>query len=410
MQPKPISYELEPVNEPSFDRCLLIESCIPIRLDLELVLRRYFEHHLKRIVLASETKDGVFIPLHNSYRLVVLSGVILSQLQWTLPPAHSNNKPLVIALVDESQAKASHLGVDYYLPSNTTALQFETCLEELLEVQNILNRYPWLSINKELGQPLEMLHRSEGAVLFRVEAKQTDHVVKHFKLDTQLLAPHHFDSFLALVAKLKALRHEGVVRIVDAQASTSGVYVVMEYVDGITLKDWLWDEPLPDLKLRLQWYKGIVEAVGVLHEAGIVHGDLKSSNIIIRADNQPVLLDFGLDGQLLREAGALGESEIYGTPYYVSPELIMGDPLDHQADLYALGILFYEMLTGQKPYQGGSLDLILRKHMLAPIPKLPDSLVLFQPLLQKLMAKIPESRFPSAQQMLQALDEVTLQL
>jgi serine/threonine-protein kinase/serine/threonine-protein kinase PpkA len=117
-----------------------------------------------------------------------------------------------------------------------------------------------------------------------------------------------------------------------------------------------------------------------------------------------------LDGQLLREAGALGESEIYGTPYYVSPELIMGDPLDHQADLYALGILFYEMLTGQKPYQGGSLDLILRKHMLAPIPKLPDSLVLFQPLLQKLMAKIPESRFSSAQQMLQALDEVTLQL
>jgi serine/threonine-protein kinase/serine/threonine-protein kinase PpkA len=68
------------------------------------------------------------------------------------------------------------------------------------------------------------------------------------------------------------------------------------------------------------------------------------------------------------------------------------------------------MLTGQKPYQGGSLDLILRKHMLAPIPKLPDSLVLFQPLLQKLMAKIPESRFSSAQQMLQALDEVTLQL
>ncbi|WP_020560366.1 serine/threonine protein kinase [Thiofilum flexile] len=274
----------------------------------------------------------------------------------------------------------------------------------LLQAPIAMNPYPWPKMDESpKSRSVQLLHRSEGAILFKLTTSTTERVIKHFRLNTQLLKEAHFEAFLELVAKLKALHHQGVVTILQAHASTQGIYVVMEYVEGVTLKDWLRDEPLPALEQRLAWYQKIVEAVNVLHQAGIVHGDLKSSNIMIRSNNQPVLLDFGLDGQLLREAGALAEGEIYGTPYYVSPELIMGDPLDQQADIYALGVLFYEILTGQKPYQGRSLDLILRKHMLAPIPKLPDDLARYQPILNQTMAKIPESRFASAQQLLAAL-------
>lgn len=411
MQQRKIHYQLEPLYDTTLVKsCLLIEACAPIRLDLELVLRRYFEQNLKRLFIAPDQTEPCSVVLDGNYDVVVLNGIAPSCLR--LPDSintTATTKPLMIALVEDPNVYHAHPLIDYFLPSDTNALQFEVHLEELLEVHTVLNHYPWLRINENIGKPLALLHRSEGAVLFRVAADTGDQVVKYFKLDTHLLAPHHFQVFLALVEKLKSLQHAGVVNIIKVEATTEGVYVVMEYVEGTTLKDWLWDDPLPPLSQRLQWYRGVVEAVGVLHQAGIVHGDLKSSNIMIRDNDQPVLLDFGLDGQLLREAGALGEGEIYGTPYYVSPELIMGDPLDHQADIYALGVLFYELLTGQKPYQATSLDLILRKHMLAPIPTLPEHLHVFQPLLKHLMAKIPESRVPSAQYLLQALDELALQ-
>lgn len=400
------SYQLEPVTKVKELRsCLLVEGSVP-RLDLELMLRRQLGGEVKRLFLPTHTNEVLNLGSSGyGYDLIILNNIPLERVVGL--DAKLAQHALIIALVShETNVDTLHLPIHYYLPTSIVAWQFELCVEQLLKLQIILRHYPWLKMNEFQGRPLQLLHRSEGAVLFKLSTPPTERVIKYFKLDTQLLDAHHFEVFLALVAKLKALKHRGVVTLLEAHASAQGVYVIMEYVEGITLKDWLRDEPLPPLEQRLKWYQEIVEAVNALHQAGIVHGDLKSSNIIINQNDQPVLLDFGLDGQLLREAGALAEGEIYGTPYYVSPETIMGDPLDQQADIYALGVLFYEVLTGQKPYQGRSLELILRKHMLAPIPTLPASLNRYQPILNKVMAKIPESRFVSAQSLQQALQEI----
>lgn len=402
------NYQLEPSNDAkALKSCLLVEGSIP-RLDLELIVRKQLNCEVKRLFLPSDSAEILNANLGYHYDLILLNNVPLDRLQGL---DKATLATLVIALVDQHNPLPVHsLPIHYYLPLHIVAWQFAACVKQLFKLQVILGHYPWLKMNESQGRALQLLHRSEGAVLFKLSTPPTERVIKYFKLDTERLAEHHFEVFLALVAKLQALQHRGVVPILEAQANTQGVYVVMEYVEGITLKDWLRDEPLPALKRRLIWFQEVVEAVSRLHQAGIVHGDLKSSNIMIRYDDQPVLLDFGLDGQLLREAGALAEGEIYGTPYYVSPELIMGDPLDQQADIYALGVLFYEVLMGQKPYQGRALDLILRKHMLAPIPTLPESLASYQPVLNQAMAKIPESRFATAQQFLIALQKPSLQL
>ena len=103
------------------------------------------------------------------------------------------------------------------------------------------------------------------------------------------------------------------------------------------------------------------------------------------------------------------EDEIYCTPYYVSPERIMGDVPDERADLYALGVILYEMLIGQKPYESRSLEELLKKHAIAPIPRLPTQYAHYQPLLDKLLAKFPESRIQSAAEVVELLHEQRLQ-
>jgi serine/threonine protein kinase len=150
----------------------------------------------------------------------------------------------------------------------------------------------------------------------------------------------------------------------------------------------------------LYYLRAIAEALRVIHVFGILHRDLKPANVMLREDNSPVLIDFGLARRSIDEAGTTGAGQVLGSPYYISPEQAQGQRVDARTDLYSLGVMFYEMLTGQRPYGGKSALHIMEQHANAPVPRLPDNVALQQALVDRLMAKRLSERYVSADELL----------
>src|ERR1700749_2696502 len=121
---------------------------------------------------------------------------------------------------------------------------------------------------------------------------------------------------------------------------------------------------------------------------------------MLREDNSPVLIDFGLARRSLDEIGNTGVGQVLGSPYYISPEQSQGFRVDARTDLYSLGVMFYEMLTGQRPYSGKSAMDIMAQHASAAVPRLPDKVTLQQALIDRLMAKELSQRYASADELL----------
>lgn len=242
----------------------------------------------------------------------------------------------------------------------------------------------------------EVLHESDNAVILLAE--NTAHLpfaVKRFKFDAPLIASAVLDDFLLTSRALGLLQQRGLVRVLDAGMVDGAIYLRMEYIQGDTLRHHLETSPLPPLPQRLQWFEELLAAVGAMHSLCLLHRDLKPANILVREDGSLALLDFGIESRLLLEAGFLQADEVYCTPYYISPERIMGEDADERSDLYALGVILYELLTGDKPYDAMTLEELLKKHLLAPIPRLPVALQSFQPLLEGLLAKFLDNRLQS---------------
>jgi DNA-binding response OmpR family regulator len=187
-----------------------------------------------------------------------------------------------------------------------------------------------------------------------------------------------------------AIRDPSVVQIHDYGVHAGYEYLVMEYLPRGDLKARM-QQPLSELE-TLRYVAQIAAALQVVHHAGLLHRDLKPPNVMLRENDDVALIDFGL-------ARALDGS----TPYYMSPEQAMGEVLDARSDFYSLGIMYYEMLTGKKPYTGGSAMDVLQQHVNAPLPMLPKALVQHEPLLLKLLAKSREDRFASAEEILVAI-------
>jgi len=126
-----------------------------------------------------------------------------------------------------------------------------------------------------------------------------------------------------------------------------------------------------------------------------VHRDLKPSNIMIRADNSIALIDFGIVKEVGEGTGLTRHGELRGSPYYMSPEQASGTEVDSRSDIYSLGVVFFEMLTGNRPYTGKDLMDVLSQHIDSPPPRLSGELSLYQPLIDNLMAKDREYRTDS---------------
>jgi serine/threonine protein kinase len=202
------------------------------------------------------------------------------------------------------------------------------------------------------------------------------------------------DRFVREYKLLASLEIEHVARIYDQGFSGEHPYIAMEYLPSGTLAARIQEGIKPRSALRLA--SQIARALAAIHQRGIIHRDLKPSNILFRADGRPVLVDFGL----AKDLGAVSKLTIAGrliaTPRYMSPEQCTGKPVDERSDLYSLGAILYEMLTGQKIFASASPADLLRMHATAPRPRLPQPLDVHQPLLDRLLAIEPENRFRSA--------------
>jgi serine/threonine-protein kinase PpkA len=177
-------------------------------------------------------------------------------------------------------------------------------------------------------------------------------------------------------------------------------FIALEYFAGGDLKKRMEQPMLPRHCVRL--LRQIAEALEAIHEAGIIHGDLKPGNIMMRADGSIALIDFGLSRQ--SGGAAAKETIVEGTPLYLSPERADGLEADERGDLYALGAIFYQMLIGEPPFNGASATEVIGAHRSQPIPRLASPLDRYHFVLDGLLEKHPEHRIGSAAELLVALD------
>jgi len=140
-----------------------------------------------------------------------------------------------------------------------------------------------------------------------------------------------------------------------------------------------------------------------VHESGLVHRDLKPPNVMLRDNDSVALIDFGLARSMDGSTISTQTGVLLGSPYYMSPEQAQGEALDARSDFYSLGVICYELLTGQKPYIGGTAMEVLQQHVSAPLPALPADLCRYEPFLTRLMAKSRGERFANAAEIIAAI-------
>ena len=203
---------------------------------------------------------------------------------------------------------------------------------------------------------------------------------------------------------IASLNHRNVITIHDVGIIKGQHYISMEYLEGGDLETRIREGITPSAAINL--LKTIGDCLDFVHRRDIVHRDIKPANILFCNDGTPILTDFGIAKQLEQDTRLTRDGTAMGSPYYLSPEQAECKPLDGRTDIYGLGIVFYEMLTGRKPYQGGSYIETVMAHITDPIPSLPLHLERYQELLERMIAKDPEDRFVSAADMIAFIDKM----
>lgn len=213
-----------------------------------------------------------------------------------------------------------------------------------------------------------------------------------------------FDRFLREYELVAHLNHPNIAHIFDIGVADDHLFLAMEYFPGGDLRSRM-RKPLP-VREALGYLRQMAGALAALHTVGVLHRDVKPGNLLLREDGSLAFIDFGLARQLGLESDITGAGTIFGTPHYMSPEQGHGATLDERSDLYSLGIILYEMLLGEKPYTAETPLAVIYKHAQQPIPRLPSTMGHLQPLLDSLLAKKPEARPQSAQEIVRRVDEL----
>ena len=203
-----------------------------------------------------------------------------------------------------------------------------------------------------------------------------------------------FDRFLQEYELIADIDHPNIVKILDLGVADDHAHIAMEYLDGGDLKQRI-AQGISEFD-AVEYVREIASALAKVHEVGILHRDLKPGNIMLRKDGSLALIDFGLAKHMRLKMEITDTGEIFGTPYYMSPEQGHADTVDHRGDIYSLGIIFYEMLVGEKPFQADTAMGIIYLHAQAPVPVLPPRIGKYQALINMMLAKKPEDRLQSA--------------
>jgi serine/threonine-protein kinase len=240
--------------------------------------------------------------------------------------------------------------------------------------------------------------RFEREVAVKVLPQELLHSDPQFRL--------RFEREAKIIAQLE---HSAIVPVYDVGESEGQPYFVMRYMNGGSLSERI-KAGIFNIEETLQILGAIAPALDEAHAKGIVHRDIKPSNILFDKRGNPYISDFGIAKLTQAQAGNVTGSAIIGTPAYMAPEQAQGIEVDGRADIYALGIILFEMLTGKQPYEADTPMAVAIKHITDPVPhirqtnpKLPEGM---ETIIQKAMAKNKNERFSTAIEMTNALREV----
>jgi eukaryotic-like serine/threonine-protein kinase len=261
-------------------------------------------------------------------------------------------------------------------------------------------------------QVLDRLSEGAMGVVYRGTRLQIDRAVAikvmHASLPEAMEGRKRFEREAKLMARLE---HPHCVSIIDYGVHYGKPYVVMELVRGRSLFELLDEDGRIEIPRAVEIMRQALLGLAHAHEQGIIHRDMKPANIMV-TPKAPLgvhvrILDFGL-ARMLEATTSVSNGVAVGTPSYMSPEQCRGDPLDARVDIYACGIVLFEMLTGEKPFQARDPIAIVKQHLERPAPRLddvtPGDYGPLEAIVARALAKAPADRFPSALAMVEALD------
>ena len=241
-----------------------------------------------------------------------------------------------------------------------------------------------------------MENRTVAVKILKPEFSQNEEFLRRFRNESKAIA---------------VLSHPNIVKIYDVGFTDEIQFIVMEYIDGITLKEFIEQQGVLKWKDALHFVTQILRALQHAHDKGIVHRDIKPQNIMLFTDGTIKVMDFGI-ARFSRIDGKTLSDKTIGSVHYISPEQARGDMTDERSDIYSVGVMLYEMLTGRKPFDGENPVAIALKHMqetaVSPreiMPSIPEAL---EEIVIHAMERDPARRYQSAAEMIRDIDTFKL--
>jgi serine/threonine protein kinase/tetratricopeptide (TPR) repeat protein len=250
-----------------------------------------------------------------------------------------------------------------------------------------------------------LLGRGGMGSVYRVRDREVAEVVALKLLDANAATPDAIERFRREVRLARRVTHRNAARTYDLGEHQNWRFLTMEYVEGESLRGFI-SRNRPSTARAIAFTFQMAEGLAAAHEAGVIHRDLKPANVLLERSGRVVITDFGIARALQGSDATLQTGGLLGTPAYMAPEQIAGERIEAPADLYALGLILYEMLTGKLPFTGGSAMAIALARLHQPLPDFasdPDIPAPLVEVLERSLAREITARFQSASEMAEAL-------